>query len=63
MRLSLIKTLKSTQVRLLKPLIKKFISDSFWESSKFSENSENLLLALRNNSFDQIMRCNIVSSK
>ena len=35
---------------------------SFLESIKYSENSENLSLALRNNSFDEIMDCNIASS-
>ena len=35
---------------------------SFLESIKYSENSENLSLALRNNSFDEIMDFNIASS-
>ena len=50
---------------LKKSLMENFIFcavHSFLESIKYSENSENLLLALRNNSFDEIMDCNIASS-
>ena len=47
MKFSLIKALKSTQIRLLKPLIKKFTNDGLCESFKFSENNENLLIGTK----------------